>query len=452
MIHVPVLLRSIRRWVSFWVSALVIFTPHSYRGAGLLVYAQSQETGFATPSQESTREDPQRSGSNSGAPLAPSTPLSKNPSSLNSTSSAPRLTSLSRQTPTRDSASPTRPPSFIQRLLTPTPREPEINTGRLSDTLVALVPGSLLHGLGHWYRGDLDAAKKILFLEGLGILSILGGYTLNTLVDQDHYSKRLGEQWLYHTGGVLFITSWLADIIGSFRGDLPSRGLLRIEHPRSVAIGYRYRDDPQSQHSHHWVAQLNYSTQKLRFSGSLNWESQGQVVGLEGVAMGSVYQHDRQANNFMSQIELGVRVKRWTWLTDELTQWLVIPQIEGTLGLNHLSSGLRGYALFHRVGLGWERFDLAPLAQSSPETSSLVSYPLVMESGLKIHPYSSLIVSFSLIEDNTLDMRPKNQSGLFWGGSVFFQQTDQIAIKLNALWGDDWSTWIMLSFSQERER
>ena len=130
----------------------------------------------------------------------------------------------------------------------------------------------------------------------------------------------------------------------------------------------------------------------------------------------------------------------------------MIPQIEGTIGLHHLSSGLRGYALFHRVGLGWERFSLAPLPQSSPENSSLLSYPLIMESGLKIRPYSSLMIGFSLIEDNTLDMRPNNQAGLFWGGTVLFQQTDQVAININALWGDDWSTWIMLSFSQERER
>jgi hypothetical protein len=217
-------------------------------------------------------------------------------------------------------------------------------------------------------------------------------------------------------------------------------------------MGYRYRNDPQNQHNHHWVAQLNYSTERLRFSGSLNWESRGQIVGLDGDIMGSVYQHDRHSSNFMSQVELGVRVKRWTWFVDELTQWLIIPQIEGTLGLNHLSSGLRGYALFHRVGLGWERFDLAPLSQSPSENASLLSYPLVMESGLKIHPYSSLIISFSLIEDSTLDMRPQNRDGLFWGGSIFFQQTDQIGINIDTIWGDDWSTWITLSFSQERER
>ena len=347
---------------------------------------------------------------------------------------------------------PKRPSGFLNNFVHPMPRPPAENTGRLSDTLVATIPGSLLHGLGHWHRGDLDSAKKILLLEGLGILSILGGYTLHTLSEQDTYAKQRGEQWLYHTGGVLLLTSWFTDIIGSFRGDLPRRGLRRIEHSRSISMGYRYRDDPQSQHNHHWVAQLHYATNRLRISGAFNWESKGEVVGLDGSLMGSIYQHDRQWSNFVSQVEVGVRIKRWTWFVDDLTQWLVIPQIEGTIGLNHLSSGLRGYALFHRVGLGWERFSLAPLPQSLPGKSSLLSYPLIMESGLKIHPYSSLVVSFSLIEDNTLDMRPNNQAGLFWGGTILFQQTDQVAININALWGDDWSTWIMLSFSKERER
>ena len=420
-----------------WIVCLSILLCSLMLGSDhYVVYAQAPQT---------VKKNAQESRAESSANVAVKSPAN----SAGSSSDRAAKLQVSAQKRSRET---TRPSGFFQKFLHPMSRAPEENTGRLSDTLVATVPGALLHGLGHWYRGDLDSAQKILLLEGLGILSILGGYTLSTLIEQNSSPKKLSEQWLYHTGGVLLLTSWFADIIGSFRGDLPRRGLRRIEHPRSISMGYRYRDDPQSQHNHHWVAQLNYSTDRLRFSGSLNWESRGQVVGLDGDIMGSIYRHDRHSSNFMSQIELGVRVKRWTWFVDELTQWLIVPQLEGTLGLNHLSSGLRGYALFHRVGLGWERFDLAPLSQSSSESASLLSYPLVMESGLKIHPYSSLIISFSLIEDSTLDMRPKNRDGLFWRGSVFFQQTDQIAINIDTIWGDDWSTWIMLSFSQERER
>ena len=85
--------------------------------------------------------------------------------------------------------------------------------------MVALIPGSLVHGAGHWYRGDLKSSQRILFLEGASLLALLSAYSMEHSLDQEKAFNRSSTQWFYHIGGVLFVTTWLADIIGAFRGD-----------------------------------------------------------------------------------------------------------------------------------------------------------------------------------------------------------------------------------------
>ena len=341
---------------------------------------------------------------------------------------------------------------FWDQVLNPTPLASELNTGRLSDTLFSLFPGVLVHGFGHWHRGDIVSAKRIMLLEGLGIISILGGYTLETLVDRPHRSLYLGERWLYHSGGALLLASWLTDVIGSFRGDVSRRSLSNEADKKTVSFGYRYRDDIRRADNHHWVAELQYETGPLRVFGALNWEFDGEVVGGEGGVMGRVYRSPRRASNFPSQLELGVRVRRWMWTEDELTQWIVTPQLEGTLSLDSLSPGLRGYALFHCIGVGWERFELTSFAANQASASSVDAYPLMMESGLKLQPYPTLALTFSVLENNTLDLRPLNHVGQFVRGQVLFKQSEQLSVTVNTLWGLEWSTWAMVNFTRGGRR
>jgi hypothetical protein len=81
----------------------------------------------------------------------------------------------------------------------------------------AVVPGLIVHGTGLWVRGDVDTARKLATLEGLGLgMAAVGG----GLLAATGGSRRLSTPTIPMLvgGGGLFLTTWLADIYGSAGG------------------------------------------------------------------------------------------------------------------------------------------------------------------------------------------------------------------------------------------
>jgi hypothetical protein len=81
----------------------------------------------------------------------------------------------------------------------------------------AVVPGLVVHGTGLWVRGDVETARRLATLEGvgLGIAAVAGG-----LLAASGGSRRLTTITIppLIAGGGLFLTTWLADIYGSAGG------------------------------------------------------------------------------------------------------------------------------------------------------------------------------------------------------------------------------------------
>lgn len=123
----------------------------------------------------------------------------------------------------------------------PTPRR------RLLPTTLAVVPGFVVHGLGHWVAGDRKTAFRLLRYEILG----LGMVTAAGLALQMSGGTRYGNEVtipLLVAGTGLFFNSFIADVYGS-----ASRGTgYHYARPSdlSATIGYAYIYDPLFAYQH----------------------------------------------------------------------------------------------------------------------------------------------------------------------------------------------------------
>jgi len=97
-------------------------------------------------------------------------------------------------------------------------REPR--PGSLLAGGVALVPGLLIHGSGHFALGERQSACRLLATQGAGLAGVIGGIGLLSAVGA---SEKLAVLYVPLTvGGLgLFGVSFLADVVGAVHGRRP---------------------------------------------------------------------------------------------------------------------------------------------------------------------------------------------------------------------------------------
>ena len=324
--------------------------------------------------------------------------------------------------------------------------EVPVNIGRLSDTLVALIPGALVHGAGHWYRGDLKSGQKILFLEGASLLALLGAYTMEHHLDQEKALYQSSTQWFYHIGGVLFVTTWFADVIGAFRGDQYEKPTLLRNVRSRFSSGYRYQNDPQRSFNHHLIAQLDLNYKSWAMNLGLDWESNAKLAGLYASVQNRMFNYQPQADLQSSSLHFGMFTKRWVWLQEGLTQWLVAPFAYGELSLDLLSKGLKSFVLFHKFSIAWEQYTLAPIVSLPNSDETIYSFPLLLDSGLIFKIDRNFMLSFSIMQDSTQDIRPLDENYLFFRSEIQVRQSEKLDLQAKFIVGEDWSMWLTLNF------
>jgi hypothetical protein len=132
-----------------------------------------------------------------------------------------------------------RPPQFEGDETEEAPEEPPRKSVLVAE-LLAIFPGFLWHGLGHYYAGDTRTARRIhkagewgYLLTAIGGGIVLGGYYLDKETDLQNFAISL-----YASGGVtgtigsgFFLTAWFYDMIDTPRavrsgGEPPPAGSL----------------------------------------------------------------------------------------------------------------------------------------------------------------------------------------------------------------------------------
>lgn len=135
-------------------------------------------------------------------------------------------------------------------------RPPEELPGSLAASLLALGPGIVVHGIGHFSQDETRTGVILLLTEVTALLFLLGGAFAESLTN-DSASVATATDALSHVGTVLFVGSWLADVIGSYTGTVPyDPDTTRVEGS-VFGVAYRYNDSPLDDLRHHLVARLS---------------------------------------------------------------------------------------------------------------------------------------------------------------------------------------------------
>jgi hypothetical protein len=161
--------------------------------------------------------------------------------------------------------------------------EPE-RKSRALPTAVAVVPGVVVHGAGHFARGETATAKRLLLMEGVGLGLFLGGGLTLVLTGASRYFVAPAAT-VTIAGFGLFSTSYLADIYGSVSAD-GDAALSRQRPPARFEseLGYRRVHDPLFAYTDFTVQRVSRQIGAFRLSpsGWFSWRGDTARYRLEG--------------------------------------------------------------------------------------------------------------------------------------------------------------------------
>jgi hypothetical protein len=315
--------------------------------------------------------------------------------------------------------------------------------GALSHTLMAFGPGFLLHGAGHWAQGDLYSASRLLIVQGFSILALTGSYLLSPYQNQNnslHFTHRL----LEHSGWVLFLGSWLADMMGTFRGSGSFHEDSSRQFSSRFSLGYRYTMDPLFNLRHHIHTGLKLHFKYFYVSPALNWESKGNLKGIEVDIGTRLLQWGAGQIDF---IGLGVQMRRWEWSELGFAQVNGLVYLHWRWHLKNFLHGLGGTSFFQKVGLGVDSYQFAE--NRTPDFLATLNQNILylsIQSGMSINFSENMHLQISYIQDPTRDVRPIKNGDRLWGIQLISRQGPTIDIQAQVLIGEAWSAWLILNY------
>jgi len=236
---------------------------------------------------------------------------------------------------------------------------------------LALVPGAVVHGSGHFYLGDSETGYRLLAGEGLGLgLTALG---LTGLALTGASRKTIAPlAWLTMDGFGLFAMSWMSDIYGSVVAP-DERGMPPLElSPLELSVGITAAYDPILPHRAFASMEAVGRVQSLWLSAR-GWFGLGEqshrvrTVGayrLLGARPGGHF-----ASNG-SHLDLRAGLTFHDYGDQGFDQYVADAALEWRLDLAAVSPGLRGTFMEFRWGLGLTAFDYR--GSTIPTTTSEV--------------------------------------------------------------------------------
>src|SRR5690606_36264911 len=96
-------------------------------------------------------------------------------------------------------------------------REQDRAPGSVGCGLWSVVVSTVWHGWGHRCAGDDDSHTTLLIMEGIALGLLATGITI-AVVSNDADALTPVSSGMYYAGTVLFVTSYLFDVLGTFKG------------------------------------------------------------------------------------------------------------------------------------------------------------------------------------------------------------------------------------------
>lgn len=323
------------------------------------------------------------------------------------------------------------------------PRSDEEPAGSLLGGAIAIGPGFLMHGLGHYYTGDTRTALTLLLAELTGIGLVIAG----ALVDNSTNGAGPtggARNALLHAGALLFLGSWAADIIGTFKGSESFEPSSRRISTRMIGVAYRFTDNPLTPFKHHLVTRLTLDSGHLWFRPELDLEA-GLDLWQFSVDMGGRWLGENPHN----RIGLGLNMRRHAVRRFGYTATSAVGFVEFQFDIGQVVRGMRNFYLFNRTGYGLLGYQFGPTQGEAPGLSFDFDFSdtyLLFETGFAVNIGRKTNISTAIVQDPTRDLAADSADGTMFQLGLLHRQSADLDIELNLTSGDGWGVWLGLGY------
>jgi len=324
------------------------------------------------------------------------------------------------------------------------PRPADEPAGSLAGGLLAVFPGVLVHGAGHWYTGDTPTAARLLVAELAGIVLVVGSELLGAATND---SGELGapRRLLTYSGGLLFFGSWVADIVGSFKGASSFDGDTSRTEGNVFSLGYRFTSDPLTPFRHHLVTGIELDTGGFYLRPEVDLEGELDQRRAELDTGVRVLRGDNP-HNFLA---VGGRFRRLEVKSYGFASWGAAGYVGWKADLGLAVRSLRNLYVVSRLGGGVDWYQFADDADRVPaffaDTDFTDPY-FLLDMGFEVNSGRRTHLSFLVVQDPTLDVSPVGPAfGLFEAG-LSHRYSDDIDIDVRLTAGDGWAMWLSLGY------
>ena len=228
--------------------------------------------------------------------------------------------------------------------------------GSLTAGLLALGPGAVFHGLGHFHIGQEERGLALLATEAAGLSLVILSDVLHERSAGTDETARF-ESVLAQSGWALFFGSWFADMIGASRGTRPFDTIKSPGRQTSFHLGYAYLNAENLGNEH--LVDLSLSTMHPYFGFGVQHSQ-----GLESGSWLSQVEGDlRLSDPQLGYVGLGLRAghssryhQRWSFFNyTPMLKWaidlgVVMSSLRNAKFLGHFGYGESGY-VFDETGV-----------------------------------------------------------------------------------------------------
>jgi hypothetical protein len=316
--------------------------------------------------------------------------------------------------------------------------------GSLLGGLLAVGPGFLVHGVGHYYVDDIGTAWRLLVGEVLGVALVAGGAALQAYTGDAGATGAL-QRLMVHAGAFLFVGTWLTDIVGTFKGAESFDPDTTRTEGHVLSLAYRYRADPQDPRHHHLVAglELDFGLVYLRPETTLDAAlAERDWVVDTGVR---VWRGLNPQNN----VALGLRGRRLEYPAHGYAVRSGELYLRWKADLGQMIRSMRGFYLTNRLGLGLEEYQFADTLGRTPglfDASDFQSGFFTVASGAEVNTGRRTHVGAMYVQDPTGPVAAASaETGAL---DVFLRHRyrDDLEIDVDVFAGDGWVVWLGLAY------
>ncbi|MBQ4360952.1 MAG: hypothetical protein II767_11930 [Proteobacteria bacterium] len=274
-------------------------------------------------------------------------------------------------------------------------REVNANSSTVKCGLLSILVSTVWRGYGHYCIGDQSSHYKLLAMEGTSILMLASSLLIGSL---SHDAKGLSAIWksLFHYGTTLFLSSYLIDIIGAFKGNSFNLSQNHLD-PYGQTIGAKLRWMPSQQFN--LGLQIAYAYRNPRF-----WISPYgylDVIGLSeyelGADIGVALWHGEKTYTYVA-LALDASMDAHIGL-DENDDYIstynsirLLPYLEFSLDLGSWFDHLANIRLINRLGVGVSLYQF-----KGSDITPFTDYNtlLVLETALNLNVIKDLNLAFT---------------------------------------------------------